>query len=60
MKIYLLILLFFLSLFSFYSQNTKNEIISELIVDFIASKYSKEKLDNFIYIGFKASKIVFI
>ena len=47
----------FVTLFSYYSQNTKAEIISELIVDFISSKYSKEKLDNFIYIGVKRQKL---
>ena len=57
MKIYSFILSFFVFLFSIYSQNTKNEIISELIVDFIASKYSKEKLDKFIYIGVKRQKL---
>lgn len=57
MKIYLIIIFFFLSLFSYYSQNTKEEIISELIVDYISSKYSKEKLDNFIYIGLKRQRL---
>ena len=57
MKINFTIIFFFVSLFSYYSQNTKAEIISELIVDFISSKYSKEKLDNFIYIGVKRQKL---
>ena len=57
MKIYLIIIFFFISLFSYYSQNTKEEIISELIVDYISSKYSKEKLDNFIYIGLKRQRL---
>ena len=57
MKINFLIIFFFITLFSYYSQNTKAEIISELIVDFISSKYSKEKLDNFIYIGVKRQKL---
>jgi len=57
MKINFTIIFFFVTLFSYYSQNTKAEIISELIVDFISSKYSKEKLDNFIYIGIKRQKL---
>ncbi len=57
MKINFTIIFFFITLFSYYSQNTKAEIISELIVDFISSKYSKEKLDNFIYIGIKRQKL---
>lgn len=57
MKINFTIIFFFVTLFSYYSQNTKAEIISELIVDFISSKYSKEKLDNFIYIGVKRQKL---
>ena len=57
MKINFSIIFFFITLFSYYSQNTKAEIISELIVDFISSKYSKEKLDNFIYIGVKRQKL---
>tara|TARA_B100001057_G_C22774528_1_gene921061 strand:+ start:367 stop:981 length:615 start_codon:yes stop_codon:yes gene_type:complete len=57
MKINFTITFFFVTLFSYYSQNTKAEIISELIVDFISSKYSKEKLDNFIYIGIKRQKL---
>lgn len=57
MKINFTIIFFFITLFSYYSQNTKAEIISELIVDFISSKYSKEKLDNFIYIGVKRQKL---
>lgn len=59
MKINFTIIFFFVTLFSYYSQNTKAEIISELIVDFISSKYSKEKLDNFIYIGIKRQKLYF-
>ena len=59
MKINFSIIFFFITLFSYYSQNTKAEIISELIVDFISSKYSKEKLDNFIYIGIKRQKLYF-
>lgn len=59
MKINFTIIFFFVTLFSYYSQNTKAEIISELIVDFISSKYSKEKLDNFIYIGVKRQKLYF-
>ena len=57
MKINFTIIFFFITLFSYYSQNKKAEIISELIVDFISSKYSKEKLDNFIYIGIKRQKL---
>ena len=57
LKINFTLIFFFVSLFSYYSQNTKAEIISELIVDFISSKYSKEKLDNFIYIGVKRQKL---
>ena len=57
MKINFILIFFFLSLFSYYSQNIKVEIISELIVDYISSKYPKEKLDNFIYIGVKRQKL---
>ena len=57
MKTNFLIIFFFLFLKFFYPQNEDNEIMSELIIDYISAKYPNEQLNNFIYVGVKRQRL---